>query len=130
MSRHPSLPQGPGYKPGTEAPLEPIIGWRADIDVARTRREMADPNTPENLHLAEQWERRWNARAPGMTDHENYIVPLQFTRAQAKALSFACSNALAEPANFEHGTGHERMTGPMERAASMIDYALAKAGKP
>lgn len=51
-------------------------------------------------------------------------IRLRVTVAQAEALRFACSNTLAEPANFERGTGQERAEGPMLRALGKIDEAL------
>lgn len=51
-------------------------------------------------------------------------VNVTLTRPQIDALLFACSNALAEPANFEPGTGNERLFGPLDRAHAKLAAAL------
>ncbi len=57
-------------------------------------------------------------------------ITLHLTLAQAEALRFACSNTLAEPANFERGTDQTRAEAPLKRALEKIDAAIivAEAG--
>jgi hypothetical protein len=51
-------------------------------------------------------------------------VTVTLTLAQANALLFACSNTLEEPANFEKGTGNERVEGALKRAQAKIIEAV------
>ncbi len=56
-------------------------------------------------------------------------ILLHLTLAQANALSFACTNALLEPANFERGTGNERLEAPLGRVHDKISAALSMVEK-
>ncbi|HTE37513.1 MAG TPA: hypothetical protein VK634_19735 [Reyranella sp.] len=53
-------------------------------------------------------------------------VLVRLTLAQADALLFACAGALAEPANFELGSGDERTEAPLKRARDKIIAALQR----
>lgn len=56
-------------------------------------------------------------------------MKVDLTPMQADALLFACANALAEPANFERGSGNERARRPLERAHAKIAAAIKLASK-
>lgn len=55
---------------------------------------------------------------------KNLEVRVPLTLAQLRALQYAASNTLAEPANFERGTGHERTERSLRAAHRQISAVL------